>query len=145
MTQSRRWYRGAVFGWIVAILAIAIGLLIFLNKRAPQNSVAELELKKIGAVWFVPAKKNDGEIIWLDDSHIKPLYQLFSSQDLEHSPAKWVYVGRVGFTYPNGRVASVKLFDTNSDQGAFSCGSAYFRYKGRIPDCILNANNKSIN
>ncbi len=139
MTQSRQWYRGRAFGWIVAILATAIGVLVFSNKRSHQNSVADLELDKIGAVWFVPAGKTDDEIIWLDNDQIKPLYELFSSLELERSPAKWIYVGRVGFTYPNGRVASVKLYDTNSERGAFSCGSTHFRYDGRVPDCILNA------
>ena len=126
---------GAAFGILAAVLAI--WLVPKFNKI--QNHVAELDKEKIGGVWFVPDGKTEDNIIWLDSSHIEPLFELLSSETIEENPSKWQIVGRVGFTYINGRHASVEMFDTKTDVGAFKCGNTYFRYQGGVPAIIKNA------
>ncbi len=126
---------GAAFG----ILAAVIAILVLPNPSTIQNGIAKLELNKIGGVWFIPDGKSEDDIVWLDAANIGPLYKLLSSETTETNPSKWIAVGRVGFTYDNGRFAGVDLFDTKTDRGAFRFGETYFRYNGNAPELIKNA------
>ena len=139
MKLDKLWHRNSVLGCILAIFGVGIAILVFPMSGGDRNHIADMDIEQIGGVWFVPPGESDTEVIWLDPKNIEPLYDLLSSQTTERSPSNWQYIGRVGFTYPNGRVASVKLYDTKTERGAFSCGSAWFRYDGRLPKCIGNA------
>ena len=129
---------GVVFGLVAGVLAI-----IFVPALlAPQNGIAQLDKDLIRDVWFDSSGKPESDIVWLDKSQIEPLYNLFSSGTVERAPAKWIVIGRVGFTYGNGQNDAVDLYDTGEEFGAFRSGDTYFRYRGGIPEVIKNAQNK---
>lgn len=121
------------------LLAAGIAIVLVPKLTGPRNAVANLDRGLIQGVWFVPAENTIDEVIWLDPDSVQSLYDLFSSESVEENPAKWPFVGTVGFTCQNGRNASVKLYDTGTQCGAFQCGDSWFRYTGALPEVIKNA------
>ncbi|MEM7782632.1 MAG: hypothetical protein AAF623_04705 [Planctomycetota bacterium] len=127
-----------IAGTLLGLLAAGAAILIVPKLGGVENDIVNLDVNKIRGVWFVPAGKTEDDIVWLDSSHIAPMYQMFSSEKIEKNPSKWQTVGRVGFTYENGRNAAVELYDTKSRWGCFKCGESYFRYEGNALEFIEN-------